>query len=283
MQSAQEPMGKDVKIIFLHHSTGNCVWRGGVPEWLKAYNSTNGTNYSIAEQAFPKEKPYGWANYPYDYWKIWVENAGDEPYMQEPTLEMLTKDYDVIIFKHCFPVSAVGEDTGEADVSSDRKSIENYKLQYEALKAKLHEFPDTRFIVWTGALLAEDDSDPDSGRRAAEFFKWVTEQWDEPGDNIFIWDFAAVEGEGGLFLKEEYQAGPGDSHPNGDFSKMAAPLFARRIVDVIEGRGDAGSPWDGWRRPMWPCCGKATRPSTRRACPLPNSRRCSPPCDPCGG
>jgi hypothetical protein len=185
-----------------------------------------------------KDKPYGWANYPYDYWKIWVENAGGEPFMEEPTLEMLTKDYDVIVFKHCFPVAGVKADPDTPSVSDKTKTIANYKLQYAALMDKMHTFPETRFIVWTGALLAADDSNEEDGKRAKEFFDWVRDEWDEPGDNVFLWDFATIEGEGGLFLKAEYQAAPEDSHPNDEFSKMAAPLFARRVVDVIEGRGD---------------------------------------------
>lgn len=235
---SQDALGKDVKILFLHHSTGNNVWKGGVPKWFKEFNGKNGANYRITEQAFPKKRPYGWANYPYDYWNIWVKNAGDKPFMKEATLEMLTPQYEVIVFKHCFPVASVKEDDGKPDIASDKKTIANYKLQYEALKEKMRSFPETRFIVWTGALLAEDDTSPENAERAAEFFKWVRDQWDEPGDNIFIWDFATVEGEGGLYLKKEYQAGAGDSHPNKEFCRKAAPLFAQRIVDVIEGRGD---------------------------------------------
>jgi len=241
MQSAQEPMGKDVKILFLHHSTGNNVWKGGVPEWFESCNAANGTNYSIREQAFPKDEPYGWHNYPYDYWKIWVENAGAEPYMEEPTLEMLTRDWDVVVFKHCFPVANILADTGEPDISSDVKSLENYKLQYKALKDKLREFPGNRFVVWTGALLAEARTTPENAGRARAFADWVKNEWDEPDDNIFVWDFAAIEGEGGLYIKREYEAKPDDSHPNPQFCRKAAPLFGRRIVDVIEGRGDGGS------------------------------------------
>ena len=95
-------MEKNARTIFLHHSTGNCVWRGGVPEWIARYNEENGTSYSVVERAFPKKEPYGWQNYPYDYWNIWVKNGGDRAYMEEPTLEMLTADYEVIAFKHCF-------------------------------------------------------------------------------------------------------------------------------------------------------------------------------------
>ncbi len=41
---------------------------------------------SLEEVAFPKSKPYGWNNYPYDYYNIWVNNAGPKPFMKEPTL-----------------------------------------------------------------------------------------------------------------------------------------------------------------------------------------------------
>lgn len=239
--SAQQAMGKDARIIYLHHSTGNRIWQGGVPEWFEKYNSENATSYRITEQAFPKDEPYGWKNYPHDYWNIWVNNAGDEAFMTEPTLEMLVKDYDVIVFKHCFPVANVLEDTGEADISSEIKTAENYKLQYEALKKKMNSFPDTRFIVWTGAIKAESKTNPEDAARAKAFFDWVKGEWDEAGDNIFVWDFAAIEGEGGLYLKEEYEAKPGDSHPSEEFSLKTAPLCGQRIVDVIEGRGDAGS------------------------------------------
>ena len=48
-------------------------------------------------------------------------------------------------------MSDIEGNSGEADVSSDVKSIENYQLQYSALKEKIYEFPETLFIVWTGA------------------------------------------------------------------------------------------------------------------------------------
>lgn len=92
----EESMGKYISIIYLHHSTGNGIWRGGVPQWLNEYNSDNGANYRIIEKAFPSGNPYKWKNYPFDYWNIWVKNAGYKPYMEEPTLETLTQLFDVI-------------------------------------------------------------------------------------------------------------------------------------------------------------------------------------------
>jgi hypothetical protein len=38
-------------------------------------------------------------------------------------------------------------------------------------------------------------------------------------------------------LKQEYAAGPADSHPNNRFSGMACIKFCNRIVDVIQHDG----------------------------------------------
>jgi len=247
--------GREMKIILLHHSTGSLIWQGGVPEWFERYNTGHGTNYQIEERSFPKGSPYPWNNYPYDYWNIWVRHGGEEPYLEEPTLEILTEQYDVIVWKHCFPVSNIEADTGNPDIESQDKRIENYKLHYRALKEKMHEFPETRFIVWTGAAQVERTSlkmklkalltgtslDGESARRARVFFDWVRNEWDEPGDNIYIWDFYELETEGGLYLKEAYAVNPTNAHPNSAFSRKVAPLLCRRIVDAIEDRGDSSS------------------------------------------
>jgi hypothetical protein len=228
-----------VKAIFLHHSTGLVVWEGGVASWFTTYNSEHNKNYLITETYFPKESPYGWNNYPYDYWNIWVNHAGASRYLEEPTLEILTQEYNVIIWKHCFPGSDLEEDTGSPDITSSTKSVENYKLQYQALKQKMHQFPSTLFVVWTGAALRESETTAARATRARDFFQWVKSTWDEPGDNIFIWDFRGLETEGGLYLLPGNAAG--DSHPSSAFGTQVAPLFGKRVVDVIEGRGDSGS------------------------------------------
>jgi hypothetical protein len=152
---------------------------------------------------------------------------------------MLTTGYQVIIWKHCFPVSDIAADTGSANIGSATQTLENYKLQYAALKAKMRSFPNTRFIVWTGSALIQSETDPASAARAQEFATWVKNTWDEPGDNIFVWDFRQLETAGGLYLLPQYSAG--DSHPNSTLANMIAPWFGQRIVDVIEGRGDSGS------------------------------------------
>lgn len=247
------PSENAYKIVFLHHSTGHVIWKGKptgiksltsvfskyefVPEWFADYNKTNGKEYFITEQNFPKAKPYGWNNYPYDYYNIWVKNAGNQPYLEEPTLEMLTKDYNMIIFKHCFPVGNIAESPDSANPSSAEKSLQNYKSQYLALKEKMHQFPETKFLLWTAAALVEAQTNAGEAARTREFVEWVINEWDEEGDNIYLWDFFNLSTEGGQVLKPEYAVGDNDSHPNGAFANKVAPLFCQRIVDVIETNG----------------------------------------------
>lgn len=230
---------KNSSIRYLHHSTGEVVWNGGVSICVSSHNSAHGTTYTISEVSYPND-PYPWANYPYDYWNIWVSHAGSSAYEGQATLEMLTQTYKVISFKHCFPVSEMVADSGSPDVASDEKSAENYKLQYNALKQKLHQFPNTRFILWTGAALRQQDTDAAAAQRTRDFFEWAKNTWDEKGDNIFIWDFRALETGGtGLYLAPGNASS--DSHPNETFAQTAAPLFCKRLTDVIEGRGDTDS------------------------------------------
>jgi len=253
----------DHNIIFLHHSTGRVIWRGSnnsivarglskvsdkladfvdkraaMPQLFKKYNREHNKKYFIREMEFTSEKPYGWKNYPYDYYNIWIKNGGSEPYMDQPTLEILTGEYDVIIFKHCFPVSNIKPDQEIADIDSEMKTVSNYKLHYEALRNKLHEFPDTKFILFTGAVQVKANIKEDDALRAKEFFKWVTDEWDIPGDNIYIWDFYSLQTEGGLYFPDKYAESTKNSHPNKEFAGKMVELLFKRIIDVIENNGN---------------------------------------------
>lgn len=261
----KEEMG-DQKIIFLHHSTGEVIWYGKeisivtkaakkiskklaevvgtkaqLPMLFEEFNKKNGKKYSIKEMEFPKASPYGWNNYPFDYYNIWVQHAGEKPFMEEPTLEMLTRDYQVIIFKHCYPVSNIKAEQDSADINSYVMTIPNFKLQYMALRDKLHQFPDTKFILFTGAVQVKANLDEQAAIRTKEFFTWVINEWDLPDDNIYLWDLYKLQTEGDLYFKDEYASAPDDSHPNGEFASRTGKLLFNRIIDVIETNGKSTS------------------------------------------
>jgi len=240
---------KTVNVVFLHHSTGKTIWRGGntfvqkvklklgfasaVDKWFANYNKVNQTDYKIEAKPFPSRESYGWKNYPYDYYNIWVKN-GDKPYYKdEPTLMTLSEKYDVIVLKHCFPVSKLS--AGEMGViDSDEKTIENYKAQYQALYATFQQYPKTKFIIWTPPALTKRKSKEKWALNMREFYMWMKEEWDKPNDNVYLWDFRALETEGGLYLKDAYAESESDSHPNTLFAQKAYPNFCERIVEVIQ-------------------------------------------------
>ncbi len=253
---------KNTRIAFLHHSTGEIVWRGGLPQFIQSWNTAHGTNYEITELAYPSamgghtqlrrllparifnmvvSDHYPWENNPYDYWNLWVAHTGENHDRSEMNLDDLARSYDVIVFKHCFPVSQVKPDDGSPSASSREKTLANYKQQYDALKMRMHQFPQIRFIVWTGPALTQGVTNPEDAERARQFSTWVKNTWDEKGDNIFVWDFRELETEGGLYLKPENAHSLEDSHPSEALAAKGAPLLGRRIVDVIEGRGDSSS------------------------------------------
>lgn len=243
------------KIVFLHHSTGGVIWQGDLiqananavkqfprikaqmPLLFAYYNKEHSTDYIIKELNYPKAEPYGWNNYPFDYYNIWVKNSGEKAFLKEPTLEILTKDYQIIIFKHCFPVSMIQKDTGTPDINSDKMTLENYKLQYIALKDKMHSFPDNIFIVFTGAVQVQAGLSEEEALRAREFHDWVINDWDQADDNVFIWDFYQLQTEGTLYFKNEYAVSENDAHPNKDFAGKTANLLFERIIDIIENNG----------------------------------------------
>lgn len=234
------------RIVLLHRSTGLSIFLGNtnyyvnkltkksdLKSYVRKYSKESKSDCTVSEKHFAS--PLSLKNYPYDYYNVWVKNAGNTPFMNVPTLEILTKQFEIIVFKHCYSASNTMEDSGSPDIDSEERRIENYKLQYESLKRKMHEFPETKFIIWTPAVNVKNQMTEDEARRISEFYRWILEKWDEKEDNIYLWDFYKYETEGGLYFKDEYAFSSNDSHPGKEFSAHMAPILARFIVDVADG------------------------------------------------
>ncbi len=258
VQSSFAAVNDNAKIRFLHHSTGSNVYsQGGVSNWFSNYNTNNETNYSISEVNYPTNG-YPWNNYPYDWWNLWVTENTDElprtPACQEGNVNMeclsnLTQQYDVIIFKQCYPGAGIGVDTGNPDVTSNLKTLENYKEQYRALRKEFDKYPDNLFIAWTLVPLHRLNTDTDTAARAKEFVDWVNNEWlsedSESHSNIKIFDFWSYAAEldqnpdNGQIntLKYEYEGThtSSDSHPNTLANQTIGPIFSQAIVDGIDG------------------------------------------------
>lgn len=255
--STDEPMEGQINAVLLHHSLGRTIWGNGwgtghaVEEWFAEYTAATAATYQIEEIYYPTIN-YVERNDPYDYWKLWIDKAGaDPPYQQQPDLDAITAQYNVVVLKHCYNSSKMEPDDGDPRVDSVARTLANYKLQYEALKEKLNEHVETRFVVWTLPANVAAKTTQAQAELADEFAQWVREEWDELGDNIYLWDLRHLETQGGLYLPDELSAArdepiPDDSHPHWEFASQLAVLLSQRIVDVIEGRGDVADPTGNW-------------------------------------
>lgn len=235
------------KAIFLHHSTGGAVFEeGNVEQWIQNYNTQNATDYSITEFAYPNS-PWGWENYPFDYWKLWVDGSCDNSQDNIQCLDKLCQNYELIIFKHCFPGAGINEDAGNGDITSLEKTLANYKLQYRALLQLFDQYPNNKFMVWTLAPLHRNATTSDQAKRAGQFVDWVKNSWlTEDGKshpNVFVFDFFnqvaelnANPAHGFQYcLKYDYEGNHDgdDSHPNTSANQTVGPVFAEKVVDVL--------------------------------------------------
>ncbi|MBN1187821.1 MAG: Ig-like domain-containing protein [Bacteroidales bacterium] len=237
------------KIIFLHHSTGEALfYEGNVPEYFSNYNSQNQTDYQITEKAYP-DSPYPWENYPYDYWNLWINNQCNSSNSNIECLTSLCSKYNVIVFKHCYPGADILIDDENPLISSSKKTLANYKLQYRALRDLMDSHPNNKFIVWTLVPLHRLATSPENAERAREFVNWVLIDWlNEDGKghpNIYIFDFYKQSAESDLSpsqgkvncLKYEYEKSHtgNDSHPNLLANETIGPIFAKFVIDCIQG------------------------------------------------
>jgi hypothetical protein len=237
------------KIMFLHHSTGAGVYsEGHVANWITDYNTSHATDYQMSEMFYPNE-PYPWANYPYDYWNLWINGECNNSEANIACMDNLCANYDVIIFKHCFPGADIESDDEVSSVSSDHMTLGNYKLQYRALRDLMDSYPENKFIVWTLAPLHRLATNTENAARARTFVNWVKNDWltedgkDHP--NIFVFDFYNYVAESNPTpangkvncLKYAYEGDHknSDSHPNTLANQTVGPVFAQFIVDAIEG------------------------------------------------
>jgi len=244
------------KAIFLHHSTGgNLYSQGHVASYVSNYNSQHNTNYVVEERAYPTG-PYPWNNYPYDWWNLWVTENEDGSDRIPPCdssnrniecLSSLTQNYDTIIFKHCFPGADVLADTGSPDVSSSRKSLENYKAQYRALRREFDKYPNNLFIAWTLVPRHRLATNAENAARAKQFVDWVKNEWltedgqSHPNIKVFdFWGYAAESNENPErgqvnTLKYEYERShsSSDSHPNTLANETIGPIFAQAVIDYM--------------------------------------------------
>lgn len=205
------PPASPVRLIFIHHSTGE-NWladeNGGLGIALRDNNYfVSGTNYDWGPDAIGSLTDIG------DWW-LWFRGPDSSRYLnalyteseQHSTYSRMESGPDgeneIVMFKSCFPNSALQGDPNDVvpqidsnplrgqDSGSEFHTVTNAKGIYVDLLEYFRTRQDKLFIVIT----APPQSDPTYADNARAFNEWLMHDWlrDYPYNNVFVFDFYNV-------------------------------------------------------------------------------------------
>jgi hypothetical protein len=259
------PPDKPVKLVFIHHSTGENWLRDGYGNLGKTLNANN---------YFVSDTNYGWGpNAIGDRTDIvnWLEWFG--PQRSEAALQALysesgqnsgeitrtlsdpSGENQIIIFKSCFPNSALeGNPTDGAAAGGDALTVSNAKYIYKTILEYFKSRPDKMFVLVTAPPL----SDATYATNARAFNTWLMTEWLQgyAGSNVYVFDFYNVlTGSGNHHRYQSgriewitdkgkntsaYASAADDDHPNAAGSQKATDEFLP-LLNIWYHRWQAGA------------------------------------------
>jgi hypothetical protein len=228
------PPVSPVKLVFIHHSTGE-GWLGD--EQGKLGIALRNNNY------FVSDTNYGWGpdsigdNTDIGHWWMWFRGPNRDTYAaalfneggQNCSYSRLDTDpsgeNQIIMFKSCFPNSQLGgrpDDppaTGDnllrgQDASSEHMTVANAKGIYNDILTYFATRQDKLFVVITPPPLVESSTDAEAAANARAFCNWLVYDWlrDYPYKNVAVFDFHNVLTSNGGNEQTNDLASPSGNH-----------------------------------------------------------------------
>ncbi len=225
--------------IFLHHSTGLCIWgpngsNTSVPQQMQIYNNNHGytgTNaVTMDELWWPVEGDNEW----YRWHRIF---EGQDP---EAVIQPFYPDNRIIVIKSCFPSSnvyAYGEPSDTND--PELKTVYNYKWHWRHIVNVMKTHPANFFVIWTNAPLVPNETNPTEAYLSHCFCKWAKDTLAMGLDpvfgpfpqNVYVFDFFHKLVGPNYMMLLQYAQDPYDSHPNAAATELVAPQFVNEIFN----------------------------------------------------
>ena len=221
---------RPLSMVWLHHSTGDRLLRGGLLEALRADGvdfhdinyeeaTSDGDGYVIGDHTDIPDWPRTF-NTPasFDVVRSW-ELAGG-------------RQHDVVMFKSCYPNSRIASDA----------RLEELKGHFDALLPTFAAHPDILFIPMSTPPLVKASTPPDAARRARTLSRWLTGEYPRDLKNLKVFDLfdalAITSGEaGGDTLAPQFATGLGDSHPSPEGARAVTRLFIPWFNRVVREAG----------------------------------------------
>jgi len=215
------PPASPVKLIFIHHSTGE--------NWLTDGDGNLGTTLT-ANNYFVSDTNYGWGPIDADsgggtigdhtdigHWYNWFAGPNTATYTaalyaesgQNSSYTRLVSvpggANEIIMFKSCYPNSALGGNPGDAatvganplrgqDAWSGAMTVANVKGIYNDLLPYFEAHQEKLFVVITAPPLQSGDTNASEAANARALNDWLVNDWlDSYGhDNVAVFDFYNV-------------------------------------------------------------------------------------------
>lgn len=211
------PPAKPLSMVWLHHSTGDSLLKGGLLAALQRdgidfhdinYDEAGVEGYVVGDHTDVLDWPKTFNTPKYfDVVKIWELPAG-------------RKHHDIVMFKSCFPNS---------NITSDGM-LEEYKKAFRDLLPTFRANPDILFIGMSTPPLVRAKTSPDAARRAREWARWLGTEYASEATNVKIFDlFDALAIATGKpnenTLVPQFAKGAKDSHPTDEGAQAVTRLF----------------------------------------------------------
>ncbi len=208
------PPASPVKLIFIHHSTGE--------NWLNDGNG--GLGLALRDNNyFVSDTNYGWGpdgigdNTDIGHWWLWFAGPSSATYMsalyteygQHSSYSRLATDpggqNEIVMFKSCFPNSALGGSPDDPPTTgsnplrgqgagSEYHTVGNAKGIYNDILAYFQAHPEKLFVVIAAPPLAEGATTAEQAVNARAFNNWLHRDWlaSYPYKNVVVFDFYNV-------------------------------------------------------------------------------------------
>ncbi len=218
-----------VQVLFMHHSTGaGVIWQGGVREaftalgydlWDHGYNEEGlvdpAGNYLGINWAVPDDNtdPDGWFN-------IFNQPVTDPP--ANTFSHML--EYDVIIYKSCFPSSNIDSE----------EMFRQYQHYFLSMRDVMDQHPDKLFIPFTTPPLVPNETSPENAVRARRWAAYLaSDEFLAGHPNIRVFDFFSQLADDQGMLRADYRSDEWDSHPNEVANRTVGPVLVTFVDQAV--------------------------------------------------
>jgi hypothetical protein len=243
-------MTKEIRSIFIHHSTGANLLKYGKVRGLLKNNESNiklwDHSYGLIKNkySFPLNYHTGLSDFNGKALMINYDIPNDNtnpdglealfalPIDEDNAFTKIINNYDVIIFKSCYPITKI---------ESDEK-LEVYIKNYIAIKKRIDQFPEKLFIAFTPPPYRKFLTKKEYAKRARIFSNWLkSNEFLNNSKNLRVFDFFDLLSENDEaknnfnMLKNEYcNIIPLDSHPNKKANEIIGPIFVGFLIKIVK-------------------------------------------------